>query len=113
MSYQITDDTDQAVKIITRFYRNFHSSRFVKDLFVIRLKHAPSDSAIEAMNEDFGDITVGPPIQRIEPTAEEVSDKTRANFCGHFTPREGAYVAPDTGEVDKAKAELERLFGKK
>ena len=44
--YQITDDTDQAVKIITRFYRNFHSSRFVKDLFVIRLKHAPSDSAI-------------------------------------------------------------------
>ena len=40
--YQITDDTDQAVKIITRFYRNFHSSRFVKDLFVIRLKHAPT-----------------------------------------------------------------------
>jgi len=24
--YQITDDTDQAVKIITRFYRNFHST---------------------------------------------------------------------------------------
>jgi uncharacterized protein (TIGR00730 family) len=58
--YQITDDTDQAVKIITRFYRNFHSSRFVKDLFVIRLKHAPSDSALEAMNEDFADINTGP-----------------------------------------------------
>ena len=57
--YQITDNTDQAVKIITRFYRNFHSSRFVKDLFVIRLKHAPSDSAIEAMNEDFADINTG------------------------------------------------------
>ena len=42
--YQITDDTDQAVKIITRFYRNFHSTRFVKDLFVIRLKH-PSRSS--------------------------------------------------------------------
>src|SRR3954470_10018494 len=51
--YHITDDTDEAVKIITRFYRNFHSSRFVKDTFVIRLKHAPSESAIEAMNEDF------------------------------------------------------------
>ncbi len=36
--YQITDNTDEAVKIITRFYRNFHSTRFVKDLFVIRLK---------------------------------------------------------------------------
>ena len=72
--YQITDDTDQAVRIITRFYRNFHSTRFVKDLFVIRLKHAPSDSALEAMNEDFADINTGAPIKRIEPTPEEVED---------------------------------------
>src|SRR5437868_13418199 len=72
--YHITDDTDQAVKVITRFYRNFHSSRFVKDLFVIRMKHAPSDSAIEAMNEDFADIIVAPEIRRIEPTPEELAD---------------------------------------
>jgi uncharacterized protein (TIGR00730 family) len=72
--YQITDDTDQAVKIITRFYRNFHSSRFVKDLFVIRLKHAPTDSALQAMNEDFSDLVVGPKMQRIEPMPDEVVD---------------------------------------
>jgi uncharacterized protein (TIGR00730 family) len=72
--YQITDNTDQAVKIITRFYRNFHSSRFVKELFVIRLKHAPSDSALEAMTEDFADINTGPPIKRIKPTPEEVEN---------------------------------------
>jgi uncharacterized protein (TIGR00730 family) len=72
--YQITDDTDQAVKIITRFYRNFHSTRFVKDLFIIRLNHAPSESAIQAMNEDYADIIVGPRIQRIEPTPEELAD---------------------------------------
>src|SRR5260221_7148493 len=72
--YQITDDTDQAVKIITRFYRNFHSSRFVKDLFVIRLKHAPSTSAIEAMNEDFADIINGEQIRVIEPMPEERAD---------------------------------------
>src|SRR5205823_2312078 len=72
--YQITDDTDQAVKIITRFYRHFHSSRFVKDLFVIRLDHAPADSAINAMNQDFSDIIIGPEIRRIEPTPEELAD---------------------------------------
>ena len=72
--YQITDDPDQAVKIITRFYRNFQSSRFVKDLFVIRLNHAPTESAIRAMNEDFADIIVGPEIKRIDPTADEVED---------------------------------------
>jgi uncharacterized protein (TIGR00730 family) len=73
--YQITDDTDQAVKMITRFYRNFHSSRFVKELFVIRLKHAPADSALQALNEDFADLVLGQPIQKIEPTAEEIADE--------------------------------------
>ncbi|HPY30819.1 MAG TPA: LOG family protein [Verrucomicrobiota bacterium] len=73
--YRITDNTDEAVKLITRFYRNFHSTRFVRDLFVIRLKHAPTDSALEAMNEDFEDIIIGPPIQRIEPTPEEREDR--------------------------------------
>jgi uncharacterized protein (TIGR00730 family) len=72
--YQITDSTDEAVKIITRFYRNFHSTRFVKDLFVIRLKHAPSPSAIDALNEDFADIINGERIKIIPPTPEEIED---------------------------------------
>jgi len=45
-----------------------------------------------------------------EPTAEEVRDKTKANFCDFYKPR--AYTAPNTSEGDKAKAELEKLFGK-
>jgi uncharacterized protein (TIGR00730 family) len=78
--YQITDDADQAVKIITRFYRNFHSSRFVNELFVIRLKHAPSDSALGALNEDFADINTGPPIKRVGPTPEELEDKDQVDL---------------------------------
>jgi hypothetical protein len=69
--YQITDDPDQAVKIITRFYRNYHSSRFVKDLLVLRLKHPPSESALESLNEDFADIINGDRVRLIEPTPEE------------------------------------------
>jgi hypothetical protein len=72
--YHITDNADEAVKIITRFYRNFHSTRFVKDLLVIRLKHAPSASAIAAMNEDFADIIEGEPIHIIPPPPEELAD---------------------------------------
>jgi hypothetical protein len=72
--YHITDNADDAVRVITRFYRNFHSTRFVKDLFVIRLKHAPSESAIAAMNEDFADIITGEPIHVIAPTPEELAD---------------------------------------
>ncbi len=70
--YRITDSTDEAVKIIRRFYRNFQSTRFVKELFIIRLKHAPTESALAAMNEDFADIIVEGKIQNIKPTPEEV-----------------------------------------
>ena len=69
--YQITDDTDQAVKWITRFYRNYHSMRFVRDLLVIRLNHAPSPSAIDGLNEDFADIVMGEKIHAVEATPEE------------------------------------------
>ena len=72
--YQITDDADQAVRWITLFYRNYHSSRFVKDLFILRMKRAPSEAAIESLNEDFADIVSGVKMHAIEPTPEEQED---------------------------------------
>lgn len=78
--YQITDDTDQAVKWITRFYRNFHSMRFVKDLLVIRLKFAPSASALQSLNEDFYDLASGEKIQATEPLPEEREDGDALEF---------------------------------
>lgn len=58
----VTDDPDRAVRVIRRFYRNYHSSRFVRDNMVIRLNHAPTASALEALNEDFADIVKGEPF---------------------------------------------------
>ena len=72
--YQITDSTDEAVKIITRFYQNFHSTRFVKDLFVVRLKHAPDAAVLAALNKDFADIIVHGKINVIRPTPDEIED---------------------------------------
>jgi ribosome-binding protein aMBF1 (putative translation factor) len=48
-----------------------------------------------------------------EPIAEEVSDKQQANFCDFFRPSPSAWVAPNTAAVDQARADLERLFGKR
>lgn len=72
--YHVTDEPDEAVRLITRFYRNYHSMRFVHELLVIRLKHRPSDSAIEGLNEDYKDIISGEPIHIIDPTPEERED---------------------------------------
>lgn len=73
--YQMTESTEQAVKWISQFYRNFHSMRFVRDKLIIRMKYPPSPSAIAAMNEDFADILSGEPFDTLPPTQEEVDDK--------------------------------------
>src|SRR6266516_6576579 len=57
--YHVMDDTDEAVRLITRFYRNYHSMRFVHELLVIRLKHPATDSAIQGLNQDYKDIISG------------------------------------------------------
>lgn len=46
-----------------------------------------------------------------EPVAEEVQDKTRANFCGYFQLRPDAYRPGDDHAAASARAELEALFG--
>ena len=64
-----------------------------------------------------------------ERAADEVRDKTRANFCDWFTPAAGAFKADSAqpanplndlfgGNADKtpstdARSELEKLFGKR
>lgn len=46
-----------------------------------------------------------------EPVADEVKDKERANFCGYFKPNPRAYVPVDSSGADKARTQLDALFG--
>ncbi len=79
--YQITDSTDEAVEINTRFYRNFHSFRFVKDQLVIRLKRAPGESALAAVNKNFTDIIAAGKIKVIKPTPQERRDNDQLSLA--------------------------------
>jgi len=45
--------------------------------------------------------------------AEEVKDKVRANFCDYFCPTPAAYRPEETSAADRARAQLEAMFGKK
>jgi hypothetical protein len=47
-----------------------------------------------------------------EPTAEEVRKKDEANFCDHFKPKEGAYVAKNEAEIARSRSALDDLFRK-
>ncbi len=48
-----------------------------------------------------------------EPIADEVKDKTAANFCDYFQPTPAAYQPGVQSAADRARADLEALFGKK
>jgi hypothetical protein len=48
-----------------------------------------------------------------ETVAEEVKDKIRANFCDYFHPTPAAYRPEGTSAADRAREQLESLFGKK
>jgi len=72
--YQIADNAAHAVRIITRFYRNYHSSRFVKDLLVLRVKHPATQTEVDNLNDDFEDIIIGEKFKIIEATPEEKED---------------------------------------
>ncbi|KPX67306.1 Decarboxylase protein [Pseudomonas syringae pv. lapsa] len=49
---------DEAVEEINRFYANFHSSRWLKNKFVIRMHHALNEQALEHMQEAFADLCI-------------------------------------------------------
>ena len=54
--FKVTDSVGEAVKEIARFYRNFHSLRYVKDQLVVRLQKPPSEKLLGLLEEDFKDI---------------------------------------------------------
>jgi uncharacterized protein (TIGR00730 family) len=56
--YKITDDVDEAVEEVTRFYSNYHSVRYFKDDLILRLKRKPSDEQLAQINQKFSDIVV-------------------------------------------------------
>ncbi len=47
---------EEAVEQINQFYSNYHSSRWLKHQFVIRMNHKLSDRALEHMQEAFADL---------------------------------------------------------
>src|SRR5437588_12897309 len=50
---RITDDVATAAAEIRGFYRNYHSVRWVGSRLIVRLKAAPSDRELRALNRSF------------------------------------------------------------
>ena len=72
--FKIFTDAEAAVNEITRYYRNYHSYRFVKQDLVIRLNHPPTPELIDRLNRDFADIVTDGKVRETSPLPEEADD---------------------------------------
>ncbi|MCH7719974.1 MAG: LOG family protein [Planctomycetes bacterium] len=56
--FYITDSVEAAVREVVHFYHRYHSSRFVRDELVLRLKRPLNEAAVERLNDEFADLLV-------------------------------------------------------
>jgi hypothetical protein len=79
--FKLTDDRDEAVREITRFYSNYHSVRTVRQDLVIRLKRRPSQRQLRDIEANFADICLGGgfrlsgplPVESDEPALDNLT----------------------------------------
>ncbi len=85
----LTDNAEDGVKHVVRFYRRFHSSRSVRKNLVIRMKSALSDATIARLNDEFADLAVTGKIEQhpgpLEDEGGEYPDMPRLAF--HYNNR--------------------------
>ncbi len=83
--FLVTDNAQEAVDEILRFYRRYHSSRYVFDTLVMRLNSPVSDELLKELNESFGDILTEGRIEQfdkpLEGEEDEYPDKSRLAFA--------------------------------
>lgn len=73
-------DVEKARDEIVRFYSNYSSMRWVRDLLVIRIKTPPDEEQLREIRQDFTDITTDGQINLIDPTEQEIAEKEELNL---------------------------------
>ena len=63
--FYITQSVEDAVRHVEQFYRNYHSSRYVRNDFVIRVRKPLQPGDVERLNEEFAALVkTGKIVQR-------------------------------------------------
>jgi hypothetical protein len=69
--FKVTTSVAEAVEEVAGFYRLYHSSRFVGDRFVIRLRRPVEPHHVERWSREFADLLDGGGIESSEALDEE------------------------------------------
>lgn len=72
--FRIVDSAEAAVAEIEGFYRNYHSSRFVKDRLVLRLLFPLTPGQVDQLNGQFSHLCEGGKIEQRSALPEEADE---------------------------------------
>ena len=76
--YKVTDSIDEAVGEVIRFYRVYHSMRYVRGDLVLRLNEPLSSETLERLREQFADILVTGTFEQTAALPAEANEPTLA-----------------------------------
>lgn len=78
--FRVTDSVEEAVTEVTRFYRIYHSMRYVHRHLVLRLRSPLSDRLLEQIRLSFSDILAGGTFEQTNALPEEANEPSLLNL---------------------------------
>ena len=78
--FKVTDDVDEAVAEIVKFYSNFHSYRYVGDKLIVRMQRELSDEELADISKEFKDILKSGKFERSKPLPDEENEPELAEL---------------------------------
>ena len=116
--FKVTDSVNEAVAEVTGFYRNYHSSRYVREWLVIRVREAPSAAQLAALNDEFAGVVAEGAIEVRGALPEEGGeadpfprvllrfDRKQMGRLRQLIDRLNALAAPEVCASDAAPHEI-------
>lgn len=90
--FYIAPTIEDAVEHVLRFYRVYHSSRYVGDELVIRMQHPLTEQQVEMLNDEFSAIVAEGVIRQSGAFDEEVEHLDLPRLAFKHTRRQQALV---------------------
>jgi len=78
--FSITEDVDDAMNMVLKFYRNFHSYRWVGQELVIRLQRQLTAEAVQGLNKRFSDLLEIRPLRASGALKQELNEAELTNL---------------------------------
>lgn len=83
--FHLATSPEDGVNHILKFYKRYNSSRYVKDMLVIRLNEGLTPKQLDALNGEFKDLVVSGKIEEVQPFPEEEDALQLPRLAFHHT----------------------------